>query len=215
MMEYTKCSACEVAPSTIERGGRKLCDGCARTLHPNSAKVVALPVAPRADIDSIVDLPPIRVREAWRDHLRDPAKCHHPSVLVRDGVERGVECGTCGKELDAIALLMQYAEGDRRILHTLEALRAAKKNAQEEAERIARSSKVLRRKRAVDVAKHPILGTLVTMRAQVARRLQGHPDEEVARLRATIRHALDDMIARAIRKIESDGEADSVDAESA
>lgn len=217
MIVIELCDACGTRPATmvdenkLRRTTRHLCDECRREIEgpklvgaepPAGAKILTLPVTPRADIDSIVDLPPIRVQEAWRDHLRDPEKCHHPSVLVREGLERGVECRTCKKELDAIAVLIQYADRDRRILDTLEGLRQAKKDAIEEAERIKKSSAALRRKRADDVAKHPILAVLVQLRGEVARRLRAHPDEDVARLRASIRHWLDEAIARAVRALE-------------
>jgi hypothetical protein len=198
------CTACGEREARITRRGRRMCIECARTVRDAAAdaKVIALPVVPRADVDSIVDLPPIRVREAWRDHIHDPDKCHHPSIVVRDGIERGVECGTCAAELDPISILMQYAHRDRRILDTLEGLRAAKKAAQKEAEAIHKSSVALRRKRAADVAKHPILGVLVGLKANVARRLKAHPDEDVARMRGAMRAYLDDAINTAIRRIE-------------
>lgn len=187
------------------------CAACGAPTYPGTVMfqhTVTCPVRlrtgkPRPDaLDELLDEPPLTEVMAWQIVTSD--RCKHQSIVVcNEGTDRYVECGKCEARLDPIAVLAEYAEQDRRLISTLTSVRDARAKAAEEHEQIRKATDALKRHRAATIKKNPLLAQLVALRASIAKELRGHPDQDVAMLRARLRDRLTLLVDTTVKNLET------------
>jgi hypothetical protein len=124
--------------------------------------------------------------------------CPH-RALEFDERGRVIECVACRASLDPFDVIA-------RLSTDMTCLDLAK----DERKRIAEEIEGLKTRRASlkaglrSAAQHdPIVAELTKLKSEIASRLRAHPDEAVARLRASLRHTLECLVNETIERIEA------------